>query len=119
MRTDVSLSTIIRVVERLLKKRKKEQEEDPIDQEQLLWNYEKAFSNKTCDFIIDTSSGRPLEVVAKEEVIIEDTTNVPLKPSLLQRLPERNQKLTTADFLQPTSLVSNPESKIYGFYYIV
>ena len=69
MRSDVSLSTIIRVLTRLLEKKKQESESD--DQQDLLWNYEKAFTNKTCDFMID-ESGKPLNVVAKEEVIIED-----------------------------------------------
>jgi len=117
MRSDVSLSTIIRVVERILKKK---QEADKDSVEDLLWSYKNAFMNKTSDFMMDSSSGSPLSVIAKEEIIIEDSKNIPLKPSLLQRLPSRNSQLTTADFLQPTSLVtSNHENKIYGFYYLV
>ena len=120
MRSDVTLSTIVRVMERLLTKKQASKEDE--EHQELLWNYEKAFTNKTSDFFVDIDSGKPLNVVSKEEIITEDTTdsNVPLEPSLLQRLPSRNEKLTTADFLQPTSLVtSNHENKIYGFYYLV
>lgn len=115
MRSDVTLSTIVRVLERILTKNRNEHD----CQEDLLWNSEKAFTNKTCDFMIDSCSGKPLTVIAsahKEEV----TDDPILEPSLLRNCPTRNEKLTTADFLQPTSLVtSNHENKIYGFYYLV
>ena len=68
MRSDVSLSTIIRVVERILKKK---QEADKDSVEDLLWSYKNAFMNKTSDFMMDSSSGSPLSVIAKEEIIIE------------------------------------------------
>ena len=68
MRSDVSLSTIIRVVERILKKK---QEADKDSVEDLLWSYKNAFMNKTSDFMMDSSSGSPLSVIAKEETIIE------------------------------------------------
>ena len=68
MRSDVSLSTIIRVVERILKKK---QEADKDSVEDLLWSYKNAFMNKTSDFMVDSSSGSPLSVIAKEEIIIE------------------------------------------------
>ena len=57
-------------MERILKK-KQEADKDSDDRQDLLWNYKNAFMNKTCDFMIDSSSGSPLSVVAKEEIIIE------------------------------------------------
>ena len=122
IRSDVSLSTIIRVMERMLTKNNHatSRQKNTVDSG-LLWTAEKAFNNKTCDFMIDSASGRPFTVDAN--TVIEaptTTTDGILKPSLLQRDPSRNEKLTTADFLQPTSLVtSNHENKIYGFYYLV
>ena len=68
MRSDVSLSTIVRVMERILKKK---QEADKDSVEDLLWSYKNAFMNKTSDFMMDSSSGSPLSVIAKEEIIIE------------------------------------------------
>lgn len=115
MRSDVSLAVMLRVLERILIKRDKESNDD------LLWTSEKAFTNKTCDFFIDSSSGAPLTIIADAPEVPEAVDeNVPLKPSLLARDPSRTEKVTTADLLQPTSLVtSNHENKIYGFYYLV
>ena len=59
-------------MERILKK-KQEADKDSDDRHDWKnnWNYKNAFMNKTCDFMIDSSSGSPLSVVAKEEIIIE------------------------------------------------
>ena len=112
-------------MERLLTKNNhatSQSQKNTVDSGGLLWTAEKAFNNKTCDFMIDSASGRPFTVDANtvKEAPTTTTTDGILKPSLLQRHPSRNEKLTTADFLQPTSLVtSNHENKIYGFYYLV
>lgn len=115
MRSDVSLAVILRVLERILINRENDSNSD------LLWTSEKAFTNKSCDFFIDSSSGAPLTIIAENpEEITEEVVEMPLKPSLLARDPSRTEKVTTADLLQPTSLVnSNHENKIYGFYYLV
>lgn len=123
MRSDVTLSTIVRVLERFLAKKENSDHD-------LLWSPEKAFTNKTCDFIMDSCSGQPLTVidgVNRDQVHEEcqnnqncEECNVPLEPSLLKRIESRNEKLTTADFFQPTSLVKgNDDNKIYGFYYLL
>ena len=56
-------------MERLLTKKENFDQESDYKQD-LLWNYQKAFTNKTSDFFVD-ENGKPLNVVAKEEVIIE------------------------------------------------
>ena len=121
IRSDVTLSTVIRVLERILVKDKSKEEHDceKSCENDLLWNKEKAFTNQTSDFMIDSCSGKPMTVIASttKEEVTEDTI---LEPSLLRSHPSRKEQLTTADFLQPTSLVtSNDENKIYGFYYLV
>ena len=55
MRSDVTLSTIVRVMERLLTKKQASKEDE--EHQELLWNYEKAFTNKTSDFFVDIDSG--------------------------------------------------------------
>ena len=72
--------------------------------------------------MIDSGSGKPFTVVADAVMssIEEMEADILIKPSLLQRHPSRSEKLTTADLMQQTSLVtSNHENKIYGFYYLV
>jgi hypothetical protein len=58
-------------MERILKNKQEKTDKDSDDGKDLLWNYKNAFMNKTCEFMIDSSSGSPLSVVAKEEIIIE------------------------------------------------
>ncbi len=123
MRSDVSLSVIHRILERKINKINKRRKSNSGDD--MLWTPEKAFNNKTCDFMIDSGgSGQPFTVISREAEIeeekkAEDETE-PKQPSLLVRLPSRTEVITTADLLQPTSLVTtNEENKIYGFYYLV
>lgn len=115
MRSDVSLSTIIRVLERLLVQKKANEGEDSA----LLWTSVKAFTNKTCDFMIDSSSGAPMTVIADNIITDIKDISMPLKPSLMALHPSRTETITTNDFMQPTSLVTSSENKIYGFYYLV
>ena len=59
-------------MERILKKKQEaDKDSDGRQDWKNNWNYKNAFMNKTCDFMIDSSSGCPLSVVAKEEIIIE------------------------------------------------
>ncbi len=107
MRSDVSLSTFVRILERRLAKKS---------------NKDSSLDNHDQDFMIDSTYGVPFAVISKDSTddpVVEDE-NEPKQPSLLGRLPSRTEVITTADLLQPTSLVtSNDENKIYGFYYLV
>ena len=75
IRSGVSISTVIRVLERLLipKENKNEAEHD-----ELLWNSKKAFMNKTSDFFLDFSDKNGMVVHAQEEKITEEESVIPL-----------------------------------------
>ena len=122
IRSGVSISTVIRVLERLLlpKENKNEAEHD-----ELLWNSKKAFMNKTSDFFLDFSDKNGMVVHAQEEKITEEESVIPL-PSLLNSKRQstetdaRHEHVGTADLFNPHSLVkSGGDKQILGAYYLL
>ena len=122
IRSGVSISTVIRVLERLLlpKENKNEAEHD-----ELLWNSKKAFMNKTSDFFLDFSDKNGMVVHAQEEKITEEESVIPL-PSLLNskrkssETDARNEHVGTADLFNTHSLVkSGGDKQILGAYYLL
>ena len=122
IRSGVSISTVIRVLERLLlpKENKNEAEHD-----ELLWNSKKAFMNKTSDFFLDFSDKNGMVVHAQEEKITEEESVIPL-PSLLNSKRQstetdaRHEHVGTADLFNTHSLVkSGGDKQILGAYYLL
>lgn len=122
IRSGVSISTVIRVLERLLipKENKNEAEHD-----ELLWNSKKAFMNKTSDFFLDFSDKNGMVVHAQEEKITEEESVIPL-PSLLNNKRKssetdaRNEHVGTADLFNTHSLTkSGGDKQILGAYYVL
>ena len=122
IRSGVSISTIVRVLERLLMPKKKEDEHE---HEELLWNSKKAFMNKTSDFFLDFSDKSAMVVHAQEENITNEESVIPL-PSLLNTKKQssetdaRHEHVGTADLFNPHSLVkSGGDKQILGAYYLL
>ena len=123
IRSGVSISTIIRVLERLLLPNEKDKNEG--EHEELLWNSKKAFMNKTSDFFLDFSDKNGMVVHAQEEKITEEESVIPL-PSLLNSKRQstetdaRHEHVGTADLFNPHSLVkSGGDKQILGAYYLL
>ena len=121
IRSGVSISTIVRVLERLLLPDEKKKNE--AEHEELLWNSKKAFMNKTSDFFLDFSDKSAMVVHAQEENITDSV--IPL-PSLLNSKRQssetdaRHEHVGTADLFNPHSLVkSGGDKQILGAYYLL
>ena len=120
MRSNIPLQTVLRVAERYLLPKQKEEEEDDIT---ILWCQARAFNDMAYgDFVLDDKTPYIIATnFSKRSLNFEDDGTDIMAPSILAREHGhilRKETITTSDFMLPTNLLSSSNDKIYGFYYV-